>query len=108
MSLELQLSGLLFLLIIIVLIICDILGHGTISDTDSEVKLRKINEDPNKFTISFVLLIMEHFTIIVLAIMLFIAFNHLNLLLGIIWFVFRVSEGVFKFTAKKTIGDFSS
>ena len=92
MGLEIQLSGFLFLLIIIILILCDILGHGPISDLKSEEKLQKINENPNKFRISFFLLIIEHLTIILLVVMLFIAYGSFNILIGIIWVIFRVGE----------------
>ncbi len=96
-----QLSGFLFLLIIIILILCDILGHGTISDSDSDAKLQKINENPNKFIISFVLLIIEHVSIILLAVMLFIAFSSFNIILGIIWVIFRIVESSIQIYDKK-------
>jgi len=96
-----QLSGLLFLLIIIILIVCDILGHGTISDLKSEAKLLKIDEDPKKFQISFVLLIIEHLSIIAVAIMLFIAFSPLNIILGVIWVIFRIGESSIQIYDKK-------
>ncbi|MHA2176130.1 MAG: DUF4386 domain-containing protein [Candidatus Hodarchaeales archaeon] len=102
MSIAMQLSGFLFLLIIITLIVCDVLlGHGTIDNLKSEAKLQKINEDPKKFEISFILLILEHATIIVLAIMLFIAFSQFNILLGVIWIIFRGGEGVLNIYGKK-------
>ena len=97
-----QLSGFLFLLIIITLIFCDILlGHGTIDNLKSEAKLQKINEDPKKFEISFVLLIIEHITIVVLAVMLFIAFSSFNVILGVIWVIFRGGEGLLNIYGKK-------
>lgn len=97
-----QLSGFLFLLIIITLILCDILlGHGTIDNLKSEAKLQKINEDPKKFEISFVLLIIEHITIVVLAIMLFMAFSSFNVILGVIWVTFRGGEGLLNIYGKK-------
>ncbi|MHA2251408.1 MAG: DUF4386 domain-containing protein [Candidatus Kariarchaeaceae archaeon] len=102
MSIEMQLSGFLFLLIIITLILCDILlGHGTIDNLKSEAKLQKISEDPKKFTISFVLLIMEHVTIVVLAVMLFMAFSSFNVILGITWIIFRTGEGLLNIYGKK-------
>ena len=101
MSLEMQLSGFLFLLIIVILIICDILGHGTISDLNSEAKFQKINENPKKFTISFVLLVLEHICIIFLVVMLFIAFSPFNVLLGLIWVTFRITESSIQIYDKK-------
>ncbi len=97
-----QLSGFLFLLIIITLIFCDILlGHGTIDNLKSEAKLQKINENPKKFEISFVLLIIEHITIVVLAVMLIIAFSSFNVILGVIWVTFRGGEGLLNIYGKK-------
>jgi hypothetical protein len=102
MSIEMQLSGFLFLLIIIILIFCDLLlGHGTIDNLKSEAKLQKINEDPKKFEISFVLLIIEHITIVLLAVMLFMAFSSLNVILGVIWVIFRGGEGLLNIYGKK-------
>ncbi|OLS21415.1 MAG: hypothetical protein HeimC3_35480 [Candidatus Heimdallarchaeota archaeon LC_3] len=102
MSIEMQLSGFLFLLIIIILIFCDaLLGHGTIDNLKSEAKLQKINEDPKKFEISFVLLTTEHITIVVLAVMLFMAFSSFNVILGVIWFIFRGGEGLLNIYGKK-------
>ncbi len=97
-----QLSGFLFLLIIITLIFCDILlGHGTIDNLKSEAKLQKINEDPKKFEISFTLLIIEHITIVVLTVMLFIAFSSFNVILGVFWVIFRGGEGLLNIYGKK-------
>jgi len=96
-----QLSGFLFLLIIIALILCDILGHGTLDNLKSEAKLQKINEDPKKFEINFVLLIIEHIIIVVLAGMLFIAFSSFNVILGVIWVIFRGGEGLLNIYGKK-------
>ena len=101
MSIAMQLSGFLFLLIVITLIICDVLGHGTVDNLKSEAKLQKINEDPKKFEISFVLLIIEHIIIILLAVMLFIAFSSFNIILGVIWIIFRVGEGSINIYSKK-------
>ncbi len=97
-----QISGFLFLLIIITLIVCDLLlGHGTIDNLKSEAKLHKINEDPKKFEISFVLLIIEHISIVILAVMLFIAFSSFNVILGVIWVIFRGGEGLLNIYGKK-------
>lgn len=101
MSIAMQLSGFLFLLIIIILIICDILGHGVVDNLKSEAKLLKISEDPKKFVISFTLLIIEHISIILIAVMLFIAFSSFNLILGIIWIIFRIGEGLINIYSRK-------
>ena len=44
---------------------------------------------------------MEHFNIIALAIMLFIAFSSYSLILGIIWITFRTGEGLIQIYFKK-------
>ncbi|MHA2139747.1 MAG: DUF4386 domain-containing protein [Candidatus Hodarchaeales archaeon] len=101
MSIAMQLSGFLFLLIIIILFICDYLGHGAISDLNSEAKLQKINEDPRKFEITFVLLLLEHISIIFLAVMLFIAFSSFNIIFGVIWLIFRIGESAIQIYDKR-------
>jgi hypothetical protein len=89
-----SLSGLLFLLIIIVIVTATTkFGYEIFSDLDSEARLKKINDDPNKFKISVKLAITEHVIIITLATMLFIAFNSYNIILAIVWTISRVSEG---------------
>jgi hypothetical protein len=81
-------------------------GHGTVDDLNSETKLQKINDDPKKFRISFVLLIIEHVVIILLAITLFIAFSPFNIILGIIWVTFRGMEGLLNIYGKKNYWGF--
>ncbi|MFW9778180.1 MAG: DUF4386 domain-containing protein [Candidatus Heimdallarchaeota archaeon] len=105
MNLEMRLSGLLFLIIIILNILSEILGHGIGSDINSKPKLKKIHDDPRKFEISFGLLLIEHLSIIFLAIMLFLAFGHYNIVLGLIWLNSRVAEGLIQiFNRKKYWG----
>ena len=60
MTIVIQIAGFLFLFIIILLFSCDFLGHGVISNLDSEAKLQRINENPKKFRISVILLIIEN------------------------------------------------
>jgi len=88
------LSGFLFLFIIITNIASGIFGYKTLGDWDSDVKLQKINKDPTKFKISVVLILIEHFSIISLAITLFITFSSYNIVLGIVWCIFRIGEGL--------------
>ena len=56
--------------------------------------MSKINDDPNKFKISIILGFIEHISIIGLTIMLFIVFNQYNVILGIIWTIFRTGEAL--------------
>ena len=94
MIIEMILSGFLFLFIIITLIASEAFGNKVISDLDSDARLQKINDEPNKFKISIVLALIEHFSIIALALMLFIAFSPYNLILGIVWTIARIGEGL--------------
>jgi len=72
---EMMLSGFLFLFIIITNLVSERFGHETFSDLDSDAKLQKINKNPRKFKISIVIILIEHGSIIALAILLFIAFS---------------------------------
>jgi len=101
MSIEIWLSGLFFLLIIVLLMIAGSLGYKTFGGIDPEAQLQLINADPKKFKISFGLVLIEHFTIISLAITLFIAFNSYNIILGIVWCLCRISEGLIQINDKR-------
>jgi hypothetical protein len=69
---------------------------------DSEDELQKINNDPKRFKISFVLILIEHFGIISVAITLFIAFGHYGIILGIIWLITRIGEALIQIYDKKS------
>jgi len=87
-------SGFLFLFNLALEVASVALGNKLISDLDSDAKLKKINDDPNKFKISIVLALIDRVSIIALAIMLFIAFSPHNLILGVVWTIFRIGEGL--------------
>ncbi len=95
------LSGFLFWLDIILVFASERFGYITFNELDSDVKLPKIHDDPKKFKIGFVLILMEHFNIIALAIMLFFAFGSYSLILGIVWVTFRIGEGLIQIYYKK-------
>ena len=95
------LSGLLFWLIIITNIASSRFGYQTFGDLNSEADLQKINNNPKEFKMGFVLILVEHICIILLAIMLFIAFGQYSLILGMIWLVCRVGEGLIQIINKK-------
>ena len=76
-------------------------GYITYNDLDSDAKLPKIHDDPKKFKIGFALILTEHFNIIALSIMLFIAFSSYSLILGIVWITFRIGEGLIQIYYKK-------
>ncbi len=95
------LAGFLFLFIIITLVIAERFGYSVISDLDSETKLQEINRDPKKFKIGTMLALIEHGTIIALAITLFLAFNSFNMTLAVIWTISRITEGMINFYNEK-------
>ncbi len=98
---EIILAGFLFLFIIITLITSERFGYSVISDLDSDTKLQEINKDPKKFKIGTMLALIEHGTIIALAIMLFLAFNPYNITLAVIWTISRITEGLINFYNEK-------
>jgi hypothetical protein len=96
-----RLSGFLFLFIIITNVASDIFGYKTFGDMDSSAQLQKINKDPTKFKISIVLILIEHLSIITLAVTLFITLSPYNIILGIVWSTFRIGEALIQIYDKK-------
>ncbi|MHA3962334.1 MAG: DUF4386 domain-containing protein [Candidatus Thorarchaeota archaeon SMTZ1-45] len=97
-----EISGFLFLLIILVLVIASSrYGYEIFSELDSDAKLQEISEDPKKFRTGTLLVVIEHVIIITLAVSLFIAFNQYNLMLGIIWVCARSGEGLIQLNRKR-------
>ena len=97
-----MLSGFLFLFIIITNLASGKFGYETFSELDSDAKLQKINSDPKRFKIGTVLILIEHFSIIALALMLFVAFSPYNIILAAIWAVARTGEGLIQIYNKKS------
>jgi len=98
---EMVLSGFLFLFIIITLFVSGAFGYSVISDLDSDAKLQKISSDTRKFKIGAVLALIEHGSIISLAVMLFLAFSPLNMMLAVVWTISRITEGLIVFYNEK-------
>ena len=98
---EMILAGFLFLFIIITLVLAERFSYSVMSDLDSDTKLQEINKDPKKFKIDTMLALIEHGTIIALAITLFLAFNSFNMALAVIWTISRVTEGLIDFYNEK-------
>jgi hypothetical protein len=97
-----SLIGFLFLFIMVLNPAMGAFGHLMEKDDyDSDAELQKINNHPNKFKISIVLALIEHGSVIALAIMLFIAFGSYSLIFGIVWITFRIEEGLFQFIYEK-------
>lgn len=67
----------------------------------TRAKLQKINNGSTKFRISFVSILIEHVSIILLAVMLFLAFCPYHIILAVVWAIFRIEEGLFKYILKK-------
>ena len=96
MSIEIFLAGFLYLFILVLQIAMAVFGYilePTPKHYESDAKLLTFNNNPKKFQISVVLALIEHFSVITLPIILFIVFSHYNIILGIIWAIFRVTEG---------------
>ena len=89
-----RVAGFLFLLIIVLyLILLPALGYkAEIGNSDAE--LQQINDDPKKFQIGIGLALIHNVIVITLTIMLFIVFSQYNIILGIVWTIFRIGEGL--------------
>ncbi|UCE95794.1 MAG: DUF4386 family protein, partial [Candidatus Bathyarchaeota archaeon] len=91
-------SGLLFLLILVLNLVMGALGYLMEKDDyDPDVDLQKISNEPIKFQIGIVLALIEHGSVIALAIMLFIIFSPYNLILGTVCIIFRTGEGLIQY-----------
>jgi hypothetical protein len=95
------LAGFLFWFIIITNLASDRFGYQTFGDLDTEARLQEINKNPRKFKIGFVLILTEHVSIVLLAVMLFIAFSTHNLMLALVWTIARSGEGFAQIYNKK-------
>ncbi|MFW9819330.1 MAG: DUF4386 domain-containing protein [Candidatus Thorarchaeota archaeon] len=96
MNIEIFVSGFLYLLILVLQIIMAAFGYilePLPKHYDSDSKLQDISNDPKKFKIGIGFALLEHLCVILLPIMLFLAFNHYNIILAIIWTIFRIIEG---------------
>jgi hypothetical protein len=90
---EMSLSGFLFLFILVTFLASGAFFYKY-GDVDSDDRLKKINSEPNKFRISIVLILVSSVSVIALAIMLFIVFSPYNIILGVVWTIFRIGEGL--------------
>lgn len=96
MNIEIFVSGFLYLLILVLQIIMAVFGYilePTPKHFESDTKLQSFSSDPKKFKLSVVFALIEHSCVIILPIMLFLAFSHYNIVIGIIWMIFRIIEG---------------
>ncbi len=98
MIVEVILSGFLFLFILVLNLVMGAFGYLMEKDEyDPDADLQKINNDPEKFQIGIVLALIEHGSVITLAIMLFAIFSPYNPILGIVCIVFRIGEGLIQY-----------
>jgi hypothetical protein len=98
-ELAMHVSGFLFLFILATGIASRALGYK-LDDYDSEARLQQIIGDPRKFQISVGLLLIEHASIIALAIALFVAFGSYSVALGVVWVTFRTGEALVQFRSE--------
>ena len=97
MSIEIFLSGFLYLFILVLQIAMAAFGYilePTPKHYESDAKLLNFNNNPKKFQISVVLALIEHFSVVTLPIILFIVFSYYNIILGLVWIIFRIAEGL--------------
>ena len=103
------LSGILFLLIIVILSIAgEKYGYEVFSEYNAIVKLNKINENPQKFRTAITLVVFEHAIIIILSISMFLAFGSYNLILGFIWLLARSVEGLLQINNKRNFSELAN
>ncbi len=96
MTIEIKLSGFLFLFILVLQIAMAVFGYilePTAKHYESDAKLLKFKNNPKMFQVGFALALIEHFSVITLAIMLFFVISPYNIILGIILISSRVVEG---------------
>ncbi len=101
MSILIRLCGFLFLIIIVLSVSSEAFGNKIMSDLDSGARLQKINDDPKKFKISVLLALIHNVSIIALVVMSFIVFSPYNLILGVVWTIFRIGESLILFYNEK-------
>ena len=93
-----MLSGFFFLFILVLNLVMGALGYLMEKDDyDPDADLQKINKNPKKFQTGIMLALIEHGSVIALTIMLFVAFSPYNIVLGIVWTISRIGEGLIQF-----------
>ena len=102
MIVNIVISGFLFWFIIITNLASARFGYETFSELDADAELQKINSDPKRFKIGAVLILIEHISIICLALTLFLAFSSYNIMLAVVWTIARTGEGLIQVYNKKS------
>ncbi|MHA1913075.1 MAG: DUF4386 family protein [Promethearchaeota archaeon] len=107
MTIEMWVTGFLFLFILVLNIPIAVFGNRIeFRDFDLEAWLQKINKNPKRYQIGIVLGLLEHVCVVALAIMLFIVFGPYNIILGIIWMIPRIGEGLIQIYNEKYSREF--
>ncbi len=107
MIIEMVLSGFLFLFIMVLVLVMGALGYLMENDDyDSDVDLQKINKNPKKFQTSIILALIHNGSVIALTILLFFVFSPYNLILGVVWTIFRIGEGLILFYSEPSYWGF--
>ena len=95
---EMILSGFLFLFILVLNIVMGAFGYLMEKDDyDPDADLKKISKNPRKFKTGILLALIEHGSVIALTIFLFIAFSPYKMILGIVFLIFRIGEGLIQY-----------
>ncbi|MHA2312502.1 MAG: DUF4386 domain-containing protein [Candidatus Thorarchaeota archaeon] len=103
MIIEMLLAGFLFLFILVLNIPMLALGYKMeLGDSTPDEELHRINDDPRKFKTTILLALIEHGCVIALAIMLYVVFGLYSLILGIVWTISRIGEGIIQFNNEKS------
>jgi F0F1-type ATP synthase membrane subunit c/vacuolar-type H+-ATPase subunit K len=95
------LSGFLFLFILATFLTSGAFFYKY-GDVDSDDRIKKIYKNPNKFKISIVLILISSVSVIALTVLLFIVFSPYNVMLGVVWTIFRLGEGLILIYNEKT------
>ncbi|MFX0032851.1 MAG: DUF4386 family protein [Candidatus Hodarchaeota archaeon] len=96
MSIEIWLSGFLYLFILVLQIAMATFGYilePTSKHYESDDKLQNFNRNPKRFKIGVGLALIEHICVITLAIILFFVISPYSIIYGTICIIFRVIEG---------------
>jgi len=104
LSIEIWLSGFFYLLILVLQIVMAAFGYilePMPKHYESDAKLQNFDNNPKRFKISVVLALIEHFSIIALVMVLYIAFSPYNIIFGIVWTIFRMGEGLIQIYIEK-------
>ncbi|MHA2400118.1 MAG: DUF4386 family protein [Promethearchaeota archaeon] len=102
MNIEMFVTGFLFLFILVLNIPIALFGNRSeFGDFDLDTWLQKISKNPNNFQIGITIGLIEHVCVVVLAIMMFIVFSPYSIILGLIWTIPRIGEGLIQIYNEK-------